>query len=399
MGLNAFFTYTVCFGLGFEWQEAMVMVFICGLINVAITVTKVRKHIIKAIPESLQLAIGGGIGLFIAYIGIKNAGFLNFVDTAEGFSLGAKVVPSLADFGSKGAWVALFGLLLIAILMIKKVKGAIFIGIIASTILALAIGFVPLPETGTLFSNKIGAVKEVWFPQLFKEYGFRSLFSNPDNILKIIMVIFAFSLSDTFDTIGTFIGTGRKTGIFDAEDERALTESNGFKSKMDKALFADSVATSIGAMAGTSNTTTYVESAAGINVGGKTGFASLITALMFVLCLPFATLFGLVPAEATAPALIIVVTREHYFDFGLAFEIEDYAAAVENLLLAITAMGYASCWFDGMARSDGRDKALAQILGIPKDRQVRCVLPVGVPEEMKPQAARKPFEDRVDWRG
>jgi len=132
------------------------------------------------------------------------------------------------------------------------------------------------------------------------------MFADPGKILPVILVIFAFSLTDTFDTVGTFIGTGRKSGIFDAKDEKALEESAGFKSKMDKALFADSVATSIGALAGTSNTTTYIESAAGIGVGGRTGLTSVVTAVMFILCLPFAALFGIVPPQATAPALIVV---------------------------------------------------------------------------------------------
>ena len=305
MGLNAFFTYTVCFGLGFKWQEAMAMVFICGIINIIITVTKVRKFIIKSIPKSLQLAIGGAIGLFIAYIGIKNAGFLGYAATSEGFTAGANVVPALANFNDPGALVALAGLIVIVVLMFLNVKGAMLIGIIFATIIAIPAGVVTLPPVAELFVNKTGEVKEVWF-SFFGNPGIGSLFSEPSRILPVILIIFAFSLSDTFDTVGTFIGTGRKSGIFDDADEKALSESSGFKSKMDRALFADSTATSIGALFGTSNTTTYIESAAGIGVGGRTGFASVITAALFILCLPFAALFGIVPAQATAPALIVV---------------------------------------------------------------------------------------------
>ena len=305
MGLNAFFTYTVCFGMGFVWQEAMAMVFICGLVNILITITKIRKSIIKAIPKSLQLAIGGGIGLFIAYIGLKNAGFLNFGSTVEMSTPGADVVPALTNFQDIGAVIAIIGLVITVVLMTLKVKGAILIGIIATTIIALATGFVPIPPVSELFANKTGAVKEVAF-SFFGSPGLGSMFSDPAKIPVVLITIFAFSLSDTFDTIGTFIGTGRKAGIFDEKDETALAESSGFKSKMDKALFADSIATSIGALVGTSNTTTYVESAAGIGVGGRTGLTSVVTAVLFLLCLPFSALFGLVPSQATAPALIVI---------------------------------------------------------------------------------------------
>ena len=305
MGLNAFFTYTVCFGLGFQWQEAMAMVFICGIINIIITVTKLRKSIIKAIPRSLQLAIGGAIGLFIAYIGIKNAGFLEYGATSEGVTTGVDIVPALANFSDPGALVALAGLVIIVVLMLLKVKGAMLIGIVGATIIAIPAGVVSIPPASELFVNKMGAISEVSF-SFFGNPGFGSLFSSPEKILPAILIIFAFSLSDTFDTVGTFIGTGRKAGIFDQDDETALLDSSGFKSKMDKALFADSIATSVGALAGTSNTTTYVESAAGIGVGGKTGFASVVTAVLFILCLPFAALFGIVPGQATAPALIVV---------------------------------------------------------------------------------------------
>ena len=303
MGLNAFFTYTVCFGLGFVWQEALAMVFICGIVNIIVIATRIRKSIIKAIPRSLQVAIGGSIGLFIAYIGIKNAGFLNYLDTTEGLTQGVAVVPELARFDNAGALVALAGLVIIVVLMLLKVKGAMLIGIVGATIIAILTGLVQFPAN--LFENKIGAVGDVAF-SFFGKPGFGSLFSDPAKILPIILVIFAFSLSDTFDTVGTFVGTGRRGGIFDDNDIKALTESTGFKSKMDRALFADSVATSIGALFGTSNTTTYVESAAGIGVGGKTGLASAVTAVLFILCLPFAALFAVVPTQATAPALIIV---------------------------------------------------------------------------------------------
>ena len=313
MGLNAFFTFTVCFGLGFKWQEALALVFICGIINILITVTKVRKSIIKSIPQSLQNAIGGGIGLFIAYIGIKNAGFLQFTSDpgtynqlADGTIVAnSSAVPALVEFNTPGVLLALIGLIITIVLLVLDVKGALFIGIVATTVIGIPMGVVKLDNVNWFSIEAIGDVKETAFA-FFGDVGFKSMFNTTEKILLSLITIFSFSLSDTFDTIGTFIGTGRVSGIFDANDEAALENSKGFKSKMDKALFADATATSIGALFGTSNTTTYVESAAGIAAGGRTGLTSVVTAILFLLCLPFSGAIGIVPAEATAPALIVV---------------------------------------------------------------------------------------------
>jgi AGZA family xanthine/uracil permease-like MFS transporter len=306
MGLNAFFAYTICMVLGYTWQEALSMVFICGIINVIITVTRLRKIIIKSIPQSLQLAIGGGIGLFIAYIGIKNTNFINFVSTSEGFTEGFKVIPVLSNFDSAGPLLGLIGLIITCTLLILRVRTALLLGIVATTLIGIPMGITQLPtkffETTALFDG----FREVSFAFFTGESGIHTLFNDVTRIPIVLISIFAFSLSDTFDTIGTFIGTGRKSGIFDAEDEKALESSTGFKSRMDKALFADSTATSIGALLGTSNATTYIESAAGINIGGKTGLTSIVVSAMFLLCLPFAAIFGMVPAQATAPILIVV---------------------------------------------------------------------------------------------
>ena len=304
MGLNAFFTFSVCFGLGFKWQEALAMVFICGLINILITVTKVRKAIIRSIPRSLQLAIGGGIGLFIAYIGVKNGGLINFTATVEGLTPGAAAVPGIVHFNAAGPILTVIGLVIMVSLLVLKVNGALLIGIIATALIGIPMGVTHLPEK-IIDTGMLSGFGEVSFA-FFGDVGLATLFGRPEMIPIVLITIFAFSLSDTFDTIGTFIGTGRKTGIFDAADEKALENSKGFKSRMDKALFADATATSKGALLGTSNTTTYIESASGIGVGGRTGLTSVFVALLFLLCLPFAALFGMVPAEATAPALIIV---------------------------------------------------------------------------------------------
>ncbi|MDR3314631.1 MAG: NCS2 family permease [Oscillospiraceae bacterium] len=313
MGLNAFFTYTVCYGLGFSWQEGLAMVFLCGVINIIITVTKLRKYIIKAIPVSLQHAIGGGIGIFVAYIGFKTANLLSFNVgvagnvSAAGDVLAFKTVPSIASFATWPVVFAAVSLVFTAILVIKKVPGALLIGIVVSTILGLITKVKVLPESWDFFGDISGSFNELG--QVFGKaltVGLPDLFSSGARIPTVLLTIFAFSLSDTFDTIGTFIGTGRKSGIFSDADMFALENSKGFKSKMDKALFSDSVATSVGAIFGTSNTTTYVESAAGIGVGGRTGLTSLTTAILFLASIVLAPVVGLIPAQATAPALIIV---------------------------------------------------------------------------------------------
>ena len=297
MGLNAFFTYTVVLRLNFSWQEALAMVFICGMINVLITVTKLRKLIVQSIPVSLQNAIGGGIGVFIAYIGLLNVNLINF-DSG---------VPAIATFNSPVALLTLIGIVLTIVLLVLNVKGAILLSIIATTIIGIPMRVTDLSalSSGTGIGDAVAELGTTFGAALGSE-GLFSLFSDPSRIPLVIMTIFAFSLADTFDTIGTFIGTGRKTGIFDAADERALQESTGFKSKMDKALFADSVGTSVGAIFGTSNTTTFVESAAGIATGGRTGLTSVVVAAPFILSAFLSPLVAIVPSAATSPALVAV---------------------------------------------------------------------------------------------
>ncbi|MBQ8292353.1 MAG: NCS2 family permease [Bacilli bacterium] len=294
MGLNAFFVYTVCFGLGFTWQQALSMVFICGLLNIVITVTKVRKYIIKAIPLSLQHAIGGGIGIFVAYIGFLNVGMVDF---------GAGV-PALPTLNQPVFWVFLIGLALIIVLLVLKVKGAILIAIAITTVIGIPFGVTSLGETIS-FSEACSQLPTT-FLAIFKEGGITSLFADASKLPLVLITIFSFSISDTFDTIGTFIGTGRRSGIFSEEDEKAMEISTGFKSKMDKALFADATATSIGALLGTSNTTTFVESSAGIGAGGRTGLTSVVVAICFAISAFFASFISAVPAAATAPALVVV---------------------------------------------------------------------------------------------
>ena len=294
MGLNAFFVYTVCFGLGFTWQQALSMVFLCGLINILITVTKLRKYIIKAIPKSLQNAIGGGIGVFVAYIGLLNIGIINF----DGG------VPAISTLDQPSYWLFLIGLVLTIILLVCKVKGAILIGIVVSTILGIPMGVTTMAESVS-FTEACSALPST-FGAIFTSEGLVSLFSDLSRLPLVLITIFAFSLSDTFDTIGTFIGTGRRSGIFSEEDEKAMDTAPGFKSKMDKALFADATATSIGAIFGTSNTTTYVESASGIAAGGRTGLTRIVVAICFAISAFLATFVSAIPSAATAPALVVV---------------------------------------------------------------------------------------------
>ena len=269
----------------------------------------------------MQHAIGGGIGIFVAYVGLKNANLLSFSadtaavtgstvdgDTIVSASFNGGIVPALANFNNAPVILAIIGLVLTTLLVVKNVRGAIIIGILGTTIIGILMGVVDL-STIDWQGNSLGSsINELGttFGAAFGPEGIGSLFSDSAKIPQVIMTIIAFSLSDTFDTIGTFIGTGRRTGIFSQKDEEALEDSKGFNTKMDKALFADAIATSIGAIFGTSNTTTYVESAAGIGAGGRTGLTSVVVAALFAISSFFSPLISVVPAQATAPALILV---------------------------------------------------------------------------------------------
>ncbi|OZG63043.1 guanine permease [Bifidobacterium lemurum] len=303
MGLNAFFTYTVSIGLGFSWQETLCMVFICGIVNIVITATKIRKRLIMAIPVALQHAIGGGIGLFMAYVGILNVDLITFTpDAATTAPVGA--TPGLASFDTPVLWVFLIGLVLAIVFTVLEVKGGMLLAIVIATIVGIPFGVTTWSDSqplGQTFSEL-----PVVFGAIFSPEGFPSLFSDPTKLPLVLVTVFAFSMSDVFDTIGSFIGTGRRSGIFSADDEKALSDGRGFSSKMDKALFADAIATSVGAICGTSNTTTFVESSAGIAVGGRTGLTSVVVSICFALTAFFAPVIAAVPSAATAGVLIIV---------------------------------------------------------------------------------------------
>ena len=304
MGLNAFFTYTVCFGLGFSWQQTLCMVFLCGLINIIITVTKIRKMIIEAIPPMLQNAIGGGIGIFVAYVGMLNVNLVTFTPDEATTEKAVGATPGLATLNTPTLWLFLIGLLLAIVFTVLKVRGGMLLTIAITAIIGIPMGqttmsnSVSIADTFTQLPQTFGVI--------FTADGFPALFSDPAKIPLVLVTIFAFSMSDTFDTLGTFIGTGRRTGIFSDEDMKHMETGHGFSSKLDKALFADSIATSVGAICGTSNTTTYVESSAGIAAGGRTGLTSVVVAICFALSAFLSPVISAVPSAATAGVLVIV---------------------------------------------------------------------------------------------
>ena len=316
MGLNAFFIYTVVFSLGYSWQEALAMVFICGLISLFVTVTKIRKLIIESIPAALKSAISAGIGIFLAYVGIKNAGFLKFSIDAGTYTVAgtgadkglasitanASATPGLVAFNNPGVILALIGLAISIFFIVKGIRGGVILSIAATTVVGILIGVVDLGSVNwaaTNLSASINDLKEIFGVALGSQ-GLGSLFSDASRIPGVLMAILAFSLTDIFDTIGTLVGTGEKVGII------ASTGENKESKALDRALYSDLVGTTLGAIAGTSNVTTYVESAAGIGAGGRTGLTALTVAVLFAISSFFSPLVSIVPTQATAPILIIV---------------------------------------------------------------------------------------------
>lgn len=295
LGLNALFTYTICGTFGFTWQQALAMVFICGLINVLITVTNIRKKAIKAIPEFMQEAITVGIGLFVTYIGLKSSGIIEFAvsNVSAGIANAADVVPQLAVFGKAEVILSLIGLLITGFLVAKKVKSAYIISILLTTVIGLFMGVTQIPD----FSNyEILPSMEPTFLKL----DFAGLFNAKAGIITVIMTLFTLVISDLFDTIGTFVGTGKKAGIF------KIDENGNLPKNLERALACDSLATTCGALFGTSNLTTYVESTVGIDAGGRTGLTAVSAALCFALSLFLAPVVACVPMSAIAPILMFV---------------------------------------------------------------------------------------------
>ncbi len=297
MGLNAFLTYTVVLGFGYSWQVALLAVFIEGIIFIILSLTNVREAIFNAIPLSLKHAVSVGIGLFIAFIGLQNAGL-----TIDNSSTLVSIVSFTDNFSTSGicALLAIIGTFITAILYIKKVKGSILLGIIGTWILGIICQFTgiytPTPDAG--YYSLLPSWGMTDFSKLGETFGqcFNIDFSNV-GIFNFIVIIFSFLFVDLFDTLGTLIGVSTKAGMLDKEGKLPAIKP---------ALMADAIATSAGAVLGTSTTTTFVESSAGVAEGGKTGLTSLTTAILFLLSMFFAPIFTAIPSFATAPALIIV---------------------------------------------------------------------------------------------
>lgn len=279
MGLNAFFAYTIVLGpMGKSWQFALTAVLIEGIIFILLSAVNVREKIFESIPVSLKNAVSVGIGLFIAFIGLDGAGI---IQAGDGTLLG------LGDLTSGSAIVAIIGILLIGFLFAKNVKGALLIGIIASTLIGIPLGVTHLPAGFNIVSMP-PSVSQV----AFKFVSFEEILS-----IEMVVVVFTFLFVDIFDTVGTLAGVASKANLLD---------ENGKLPRVGKALMADAVGTIAGACLGTSTVTTFVESASGVAEGGRTGLTALSTAVMFALALFFAPLFTIIPAAATAPALIVV---------------------------------------------------------------------------------------------
>ncbi|MCI5710893.1 MAG: NCS2 family permease [Prevotella sp.] len=274
MGLNAFFVYTIVLTMGYSWQFALTAVFIEGIIFVLLTLSGLRNKIVEAMPLQLRKAISPGIGLFITFIGLHNAGIITGSEAT---------LVTLGNLHTPSVLLALFGILLSAVLLVRRITGALLIGILATTIIGIPMGLTHLggfvsapPSLSPIFC------KMEW-----------------SNICSMDMVICVFTLlfMDMFDTLGTLIGVGQRAG---------MVEKNGYMHGLNKAFMADAIGTTFGALVGTSTVSTYVESAAGVNAGGRSGLTAIVVAACFVLAMFFSPLFLAIPSQATAPAMILV---------------------------------------------------------------------------------------------
>ncbi len=274
MGLNAFFAFTVVLGMGYSWQFALTAVLIEGIVFIFLTIFNIREAIVDAIPKSLKTAISAGIGLFIAFIGLQNSGIIVKSDAT---------LVHLGDITSGTALLGLIGVIITSVLIIKKVKGDLLIGIIVTALIGIPMGI-------TNF-NGIASLPPSIEPIFFK-FDFSQVLS-----FDMLIVVFTFLFVDIFDTLGTLVGVSSKAKMLDKDGKIPNAK---------KAFMADALGTTVGAILGTSTVTTYVESAAGVSEGGRTGMTSLITAACFVVALFFAPIFIAIPGAATAPALILV---------------------------------------------------------------------------------------------
>ena len=274
IGLNAFFVYTVCMGMGYSWQFALTAVLIEGIIFILLTVTNLREAIVNAIPASMRNAIGAGIGLFIAFIGLQNAGVI--VDNGS-------TLVELGDVTSGSPLLAIIGLLITGFLYIKNVRGAMLIGILATTVIGIPMGV-------TEFKGVLSSPAPIG--DIFCKFEWENVLT-----LDMVVVVFTFLFIDMFDTVGTLVGVCSKAG---------LVNEDGTVKRIKEAFMADAIATTAGAFLGTSTTTTYVESASGVAQGGRTGLTAFTIACCFAIALFFSPLFLSIPSAAIAPVLILV---------------------------------------------------------------------------------------------
>ena len=325
MGLNAFLAYTVVLTFGYTWQTALLAVFIEGIIFIILSLTKVREAIFDSIPLTLKKAVSVGIGLFIAFIGLQNAGLA--VDSATLVS----IVSFRESFSTKGicALLAVIGVLATAVLYIKKVRGSILIGIFGTWILGILCQFiglyVPDPEAGAY--SLLPSFSMTDFSKLGETFGkcFDVDLSHV-GIFNFIVVIFSFLFVDLFDTLGTLIGVASKADMLDEE---------GRLPRIRPALMADAIATTAGAVLGTSTTTTFVESSSGVAAGGRTGLTAFTTALLFLLSMFFAPIFIAIPSFATASALIFVGFLMFSSITDIKFSEDNYTEAIPAYLCII----------------------------------------------------------------
>ena len=277
MGLNAFFAYTVVLGMGYSWQFALCAVLIEGIIFILLTITNVREKIIDCIPPVLKHAVTAGIGLFIAFIGLANAGIV----------VNGSTILQLGDLTDPLVLLTLFGLILTSILIAKNVKGAFLLAMVVVSAIGMVAGIVQIPNA---IVSAAPSIKPLFMQAL-------SVPTNQIFSFDMVVVVFTFLFVDLFDTVGCLVGVASKGDMLD---------ENGKLPKAKQALFADAIGTTVGALLGTSTVTAYVESASGIGEGGRTGLTSITTGLMFLLALFFAPIFTSIPTQATAPVLILV---------------------------------------------------------------------------------------------
>lgn len=368
MGLNAYFAYTVVLGMGYKWEVALTAVFVEGIIFIILSLTNVREAIFNAIPKNLKAAVSVGIGLFIAFIGLQNANIVTGgstllqLFTLDGYNAAKGVEASFNDVGIT-VLLAVIGIIITGILVIKNIKGNILWGILITWILGIICQFaglyVPNPELGFygLLPDFSGGLSIPSLAPVFMKLDFSGIFT-----VNFVVVIFAFLFVDMFDTIGTLIGVSSKANMLDKD---------GKLPRIKGALLADAIATTAGAVLGTTTTTTYVESASGVSEGGRTGLTAVTTAILFGLALFLSPIFLAIPSFATAPALVVVgfymLTNVVNIDF------EDYAEAIP-CYICILAMPFFYSISEGISMGVISFVLLNLLTGKAKEKKISVLM-------------------------